>query len=258
MRKHALRSYPNVSVGFLIANEYWNATNCATDTLKDFDVQNYAWLTAKHRRGVQAVVVSKPNNEAYPNAYDMQRQTEQNLPWILVATDGKTTRQPIIFGDTAPMQSLYGRHFRHGISDCYALARDYYRLNFGIILRDYPRDWDWWNKDLSKQPDTDLYTHYFESAGFRVTDEKEARNSDKAGMLFKFKSERINHSGIITAENRFLHHISARRPIDYKRISMMDAISMWHKYVDKWVVFDRKLYEKLDNPQLENSKTRTF
>lgn len=259
MRQHALKSYPNISVGFLIGNEYVPATNCASDSLNDFDANNYAWLAAKSRRGVQAVVVSKPNNRSYPDAKDMERQAEQNVPWALVATNGKSTKEPIIFGDGAPLQSLYGRHFRHAISDCYALARDYYRLRFGIVLRDYPRNWDWWNYDLSAQDSTtDLYQFYFESAGFRICDEEEARNSAMSGMLFKFRSDRINHAGIITSPKRFLHHISARRPVDFKRISVMDSVHMWRRFTDKWVVFDKKLYDSLPNLYLENEEKRRF
>lgn len=124
---------------------------------------------------------------------------------------------------------LVGLNFDHGKRDCYEIARDFFRDNFGIELRPYLRPDDWWNHDLN------LYMEHFSKEGFYLVDEHptEWRLGDVA--LIALLSPVANHCGIFVEPNKILHHVWGRLSAvdDYKGIWKNNTVAVIrHREVD--------------------------
>ena len=123
------------------------------------------------------------------------------------------------------MPELVGRAFQHGVTDCYALIRDYYRSVKGVTLPVFPRSWLWWKEG------GDLYRDGFEKAGFYRVDDPEPGDV----FLAQIGSPVPNHGGVYLGNNQILHHISSRNGYDPARISRRDTLLRWKKYITHWV-----------------------
>src|SRR5699024_4319957 len=107
-----------------------------------------------------------------PSAADMRGQINTGVAWGIVATDGERCAGLAWWGDGVERAPLIGRGFVHGVTDCYALVRDYYAIELGIALPDYPRDWEWWHKGGN------LYLEGVASAGFARIEADDAQPGD--------------------------------------------------------------------------------
>lgn len=98
-------------------------------------------------------------------------------------------------------ESLLGRQFKQGTADCYALGRDFYKLNFDIDLPNVARPTDFWKADLN------VFGKHYHALGFRVLDvhPSEWRPGDVAMMAFRTKY--VNHCGVLLPEGKILHHL---------------------------------------------------
>ena len=81
---------------------------------------------------------------ARPSEGDRVACEASGLPWYIVAVakddDGTITAGEV--NRIAPegyQAPLVGRPFHHGTLDCYGLMRDWYRLEWGLELPDFPR-----------------------------------------------------------------------------------------------------------------------
>lgn len=180
---------------------------------------------------LQAVVHSHPDGPDAPSEADMRSQMAMGVPWGLcsVYPDGLTSRL-WYWGSDAFTPPLIGRDFRHGPSgsdgagDCYALIRDWYRLERGVYLPDFPRSDGWWERG------EDLYATRFRDAGFREIPASEARDGDV--FFMKILSSRENHAGILTDNCQLiLHHLSGR-------LSRQEPIGRWAKLIERWVRYE--------------------
>lgn len=104
---------------------------------------------------------------------------------------------------TIHYEHLIGLGWEHRTRDCYALVRDFYRDNWGIILGEY--DWPdrWW----VDRPELDLFYRHFRDEGFAVITPNhhfEMRPGD--GLLIARGSTVASHCGVWLGGNRFLHH----------------------------------------------------
>lgn len=152
-----------------------------------------------------------------PSALDMENQVRSGLPWGLSAVDrdGDVT-EPLWWGDQLPVRELVGRVFVHGITDCYSLIRDWYRLR-GITLPEFPRDEGWHNEG------GDLYERGFERAGFRRVPASDIRPGDV--FLCRVHSRVLNHGGVYLGDGTLLHHL-------YGQVSRRTPASRWHTRLD--------------------------
>lgn len=96
---------------------------------------------------------------------------------------------------------LIGRQFKYGVTDCYAIVRDFYADNFGITLPDYARPNEFWANGL------DLYYEKYHKNGFRPVDchPSEYRIGDV--VLMAINSPVACHAGVLVDKNRILHHM---------------------------------------------------
>jgi proteasome lid subunit RPN8/RPN11 len=232
--EHAKSCHPYESVGFVVNNEYIPLTNISDSPRSQFEVasKDYMRFPSPDR-----LIHSHPEMKALePSRCDMQGQLDMNIPWGVFTInwlyeEKRFSVSPILYWGTGlPHPPLIGRKFRWGPSsisdnggDCYALVKDYYEMEMGIILPEYPRDNEWWING------GDMYRDNFQNAGFRRIEMSEMRKGDVA--LAQIMSKVPNHAGIYLGDGTFLHHLT-------NRLSRRDNVNVYKKCVTHCLRYD--------------------
>ncbi|MGQ7247604.1 C40 family peptidase [Halomonas sp. V046] len=225
IRAEALAAYPEEAVWLITDDGCRQVKNTADDPLATFAIGKRD-MAAATAHGLLAIIHSHPDYPDCPSEADMRGQIASGVPWGIVATDGTDTT-PIRWWGHGDRPELIGRGFAHGVTDCYALIRDYYAMELAIDLPEFPRSWEWWLKGQ------DLYRDGFAEAGFRVIEANEARPGD---MWFaQLRSDVPNHAGVLLDHGLALHHPSARNPVDPERLSRREPIGRWFPYITHWL-----------------------
>ena len=235
IKKHLLDAYPNEGCGVISksADHSWfiPCDNIADDTKTRFQIKRQ--YTRNLHDVTLAVVHSHAGGLHCPSAADMRCQIDSGVPWGLAVTGENSCSDLLWFGDQAEIRPLIGRGFCHGVTDCYALIRDWYLLKRGIRLPDFPRDWEWWKTDEN------LYEKNFSKAGFRkLTNNETPGFSDLC--LIKIRSKYINHAAVLIGNETILHHPSGNLANDSTRLSIREPIGRWLKHIQYWIRFDGK------------------
>lgn len=209
IKEETLKEYPLEAVFLITKNGCKKVDNIAKDPKSSFAVKTRDIANAQ-KEGLLAVVHSHPDYPAYPSHADMQTQLNYKIPFGLLATDGKSTTDLIWWGDSVPTPDLKTRTFRYGVTDCWSYIRDYYKINLGINLKDYAREWDFWKNG------NDLYTTNLNDAGFyKIDDIKNIKPNDI--FLCNYRSRIPNHGGIYIGDGLISHHMTSRDAIDISR-----------------------------------------
>lgn len=165
IKLHAEAEYPREACGLIIAKgkkeHYVPCRNTATGQRDQFCMPAEDWAAAEDQGEVLAVVHSHPDHAPYPSEADRVACESIGLPWVIVSVrEGKyeSLHQFAPSGYRAP---LLGRPFFHGVLDCYSMIQDVYQREFGIGLKEWEREDDWWNAGK------DYYMDRFEQTGFR-------------------------------------------------------------------------------------------
>jgi proteasome lid subunit RPN8/RPN11 len=232
IRKHALREFPKESCGLITPYGYIACKNIAEKPEDHFEI---SWdEIAPHSGRILAYVHSHKWDSKGPGKSDMEGQIATNLPWGIILCSGETTKGPFYWGDMLECPPMLNREFRHGPSgtdgrgDCYALIKDWYKVNRNIILPEFPRDDHWWEE--VKDKNDNLYMNGFKKAGFeRIT--TELQEGDVILMQDR-KFQVINHAGIYLGNNIVLHHregkLSGRVLLEHIRnIRKIDLRRIW-------------------------------
>lgn len=228
IQEEALRSYPDEAVWVVTESGCRQVPNTHPDPRNHFRIASDD-LRDAYLEGLLAVVHSHPDQPDRPSEADMRGQLETAVPWGIISTDGTNCLPIVWWGEGVPIPPLRGRGFRHGITDCYALIRDYYRLEKGILLPEFPRSWDWWHHGQ------DLYSEGFPKAGFRRFD-PDVESPREGDMWFsQIRSEVPNHGGIYLGDETILHHSTARRAVDPTRLSRREPIHRWLPHITHWL-----------------------
>ncbi|MGI4792893.1 MAG: Mov34/MPN/PAD-1 family protein [Janthinobacterium lividum] len=173
---------------------------------------------------VIAVIHSHPDGPEAPSGDDVAGQLHMAMPWGILLCTGEGATDPYWWGDQLEPPPLEGRSFRHGPSgtdgkgDCGALIRDWYRLERGVLIPDFPREDGWWRQGKS------LYEDHFAAAGFSAVPMEAAEPGDVA--LFTFRSPVANHGGIYLGRGIILHHLSGRT-------SRQESVLGWMKMLTR-------------------------
>lgn len=243
MRDHARSAFPNEAVGFVWADgSYQPQANVYEDSTKGARVDLAVLQAALTSGDLRAYFHSHPNGPDCPSEQDMRSQIELDVPWIICSATETATLPPFAFGDqlTNPAP-LVGRPFRHGVTDCYAAVRAWGLQERGVLLPEYPRQWEWW---LPKQevvdeqvvqaiPPLDLYRQYFAEAGFRQIDFAEVRAGDC--WLAQIRSKVPNHAGVYIGDGLAFHHATTRLAYDPARLSKREPITRWQQHITHWL-----------------------
>lgn len=207
MIREAGRSHPREMCGALVLNNgevsFIKIPNVAAQYgISDRDgfvICPRTYSSVEDKFDVVAVVHSHPDYSAKPSAHDIARCNQGEIPWIIVSYPEVDIS--IVYPDKEEVP-LIGREFVHGLQDCYTLIKDYYKKEFGIILGEYERDDEWWEKGQ------DLYIDNYEREGFISIEESELAVGDL--LLMQIESGVTNHAAVMYEDNVILHHLYGR------------------------------------------------
>ncbi len=211
IQAHAVAEYPRECCGLIVATAdgeaYVACRNVATTPSEHFILPGEDYAAAEDLGEVLAVVHSHPNAPATPSDADRVMCEASRLPWHIISVGQCAGAEPEC-GDLQSIEPcgyaapLVGRQFAHGITDCYALVRDYYARELGIQLSQYEREDDWWEKGQ------DLYSmDRLKAEGFEPI-EGEPRRGDM--VLMQIRSPVPNHAGVLLDDGQMLHHMYGR------------------------------------------------
>lgn len=215
-KEHGLNAYPKEACGVVIDDEYIPCDNVAYDPKSDFIIDPKDYLSIKlGNKTIQAVIHSHTNGLHQPSKADMEKQIQMKIPWGIILATKDSVTDILWFGDQVPIRDLVGRPFIHGVYDCYALARDWFRIQKNILLPNYPRHDQWWGKG------EDMFTQFFLDAGFY-----EIHKPKNVGdiIIGKIMGKVPNHCAIYIGDGLILHHLS-------KRLSNREPADRWMKFV---------------------------
>jgi cell wall-associated NlpC family hydrolase len=171
--------------------------NTATNPCETFRIsaEDWAFLNVDHE--VLALWHTHPNADAAPTQADLKYIELTGVPWHIVSwpQGGHSYTEPT--GYEAPYT---GRPFVHGVLDCYALCRDWYRREMNIDLPDDEREELWWDKGQN------LYLDGFEKNGF-VSIGKDIRKLQRGdGILMQIGATVPNHAAVYLGDGKILQH----------------------------------------------------
>ena len=236
IRDYAREKYPEEMCGFIVDGKFHPVDNIHTDPENHFLVDPKCWLDSACT--CTSFIHSHPDAYACPSELDMEQQSASGVPWGIISTNGKATTDIIFFGDQLPIQDYKNRIFCHGVTDCYSIIRDWYKQERGIVLKDFPRSWEWWEEEGK-----DFYTDNFKELGFKVVNDVDIMSEGpKVGDIFLASIgnhvTKINHGGVYTGKGLGLHHVTSTKPIDKTRVAKEEPIQRWLKYIKMWIRYE--------------------
>jgi proteasome lid subunit RPN8/RPN11 len=235
---HARAEYPKESCGLIVAGAYQPCANVADDPENDFAISAKVIQKAMLSGKLEAVVHSHPNGPHFPTERDMLSQVATNVPWVITPLDEDRDYPPVIWGANTPIAPIIGREFVHGVTDCYSLIRDAFRLGRDELAKqdvewpfepqdvpDFARNDAWWSSAEGQEPQ-DLYADNFAKAGFYEIPRESARAGDV--FLCKIRSDKLNHGGVIVGGGMIMHHLPSR-------LSRREPAGLWQRAADLWL-----------------------
>lgn len=171
--------------------------NHAYDKKNSFLIHPIDFVRCSDNGDVIAVGHSHVVGSCKPSSDDRLNSENCKLPFIIFQPDQQTLDH---YDPTGQPIDLIGRHWTYGVSDCYTLAKDYYKQH-GVELKDYVRN------DLYELKKDSPFLKYFEENGFhRVDGPPKVRD----GLLMNVYSNQPNHCAVLVADGLILHHLQHR------------------------------------------------
>jgi proteasome lid subunit RPN8/RPN11 len=165
----------------------------------EFAIDPVDYAAAEDRGEVLMVVHSHYGIPPDPSHADLVGCERSQLPWLIVNWPVGSYRVVEPSGYVAPLKS---RQFCHGVLDCFALVRDYYKQVLDVELADPVREDLWWKKGQN------LYLDNAEAWGFTRVDSADLREHDV--ILMQAQSDVPNHAAIYLGNSRILQHLRGR------------------------------------------------
>ncbi|RQM44756.1 phage tail protein [Paraburkholderia bannensis] len=213
---HAIAEYPRECVGLVVlvqgAETYMPCANWAATPSEQFVLAGEDYARAEDAGEIVALVHSHPGAPARPSAADKAMCEQSGIAsWLIVSLGVQANGSIAVddwceFGPSGFIAPLVGRQFAHGVHDCYAIVRDWYRLERDVVLPDFARRDDWWDDGHSS-----LYLDNYRAAGFEdVGPGAELQVGDVLLMQIRSRNGVPNHAGIYIGDGHFLHHMHGR------------------------------------------------
>lgn len=219
-KKHAMECFPEESCGLIIKDKYIPCENIAANPLNDFKIKTAFYVN--NSDDIRCIIHSH-NDYPHVSKKDMEQQIVTDVPWGMINVFKGNVTGIYFWGDSLPIKNLTGRPFVHGIYDCYALVRDYYRKEKKITLPIYPRENFWWLKDEHMLMDN------FKKEGFIEINKEDLQVGD--AILGSVLAKSVNHSGIYLGNGLLLHHL-------YNRLSRTEPLVRWNKYIIHYLRYE--------------------
>ncbi len=233
MQDHAVTAWPEESLGVLVRRpglrgferrlEYRRLRNVAPDPRSGFEGEPGSL------EGAAAVIHSHPSGASFPSREDLESQIAAGVPYgvVPVATTAScgapVAGEPFFWPDRS--RPYLARPYRHGVTDCYTLVRDWYERECGIELPAVAYDWRW---DVTS-PELDLYSSSRRRLGWRRIEPSSAQVGDLV-LLAMGGAKPANHAGVLLEAGQLLHHPSLR-PCDPTSLSRRTAASRLARHV---------------------------
>lgn len=168
----------------------------------------------------QLILHSHPGGEPIPSIHDMRQALAIGLPWYVKPRGG----EGFYFGTGAPQWQLIGRPYRFGVTDCFALIRDGLRALYDLSIRDYARDWGFWERGEG------LFESNLKREGFEVV--ATALHAAQPGdvLLFRVRSKVANHAGLVINGGQMLHHPTPGRAFEPTYLSQTASLERWQRF----------------------------
>lgn len=227
--------FPNEACGFVVstgANKKATIVECRNDALypkTQFIINSDEYLRVSEMGEIIGIWHTHTNGNTKPSESDLYGCEATNLPWYLIsveqAEDGFKHSDLISFTPNGYEAPYVGRPYVFGSFDCWTLCKDFYKREFGIQLKDYPRIENFWTKDES---------NYF------ITKTDECDLIDVTGQPIQYgdivfiqtdSSGNPSHSAIYVGDEQILHHCIGR----LSKHDMYVHGSYWLKHTVKQV-----------------------
>jgi proteasome lid subunit RPN8/RPN11 len=225
IKEHALKDFPNECCGFICVNYLGDVTvlpcenkavnkkgRFVIDPAMNIEAEKYGHIAAFYHSHVDEFEL--PSNEKF-SIQDLDCAYEACLPALLYVYPQDTWfyHQP----KTYKPVPLIGRPFVWGIWDCYSLVREYQKIHKGLNMNYYfPPSEESINANFK-------YEEFVKNEPLEDVSLDELKEGDI--ILFKIKSQYINHSAVYLGGNEFLH-----QPIN-KSSSKMFLDERYLKYI---------------------------
>lgn len=205
IQQHAEKEYPLECCGLVIKDgrrqRYIPCTNTVppNEDVKlgpeyNFAICPHEYAAAEDIGEIIFIVHSHPNETSRPSPLDEALCEESGLPWVIISWPEGDVRIIAPTGDVP----IIGRHFVHGVWDCYGLIRDWYKQERGIELPNFKRTDEWWLRGEN------LYRLHYAEAGF-VAHKTLLQIGDV--ILMQYQAPEDNHAGIYMGDGLMLHHL---------------------------------------------------
>ena len=211
---HAETEDPKESVGLLLnirgKERYYPCRNLSMTDHQCFIIDPEDYVKADNTGDIVGVVHSHPITPPNPSQADKISCEDSNLPWYIVnpKTEQWAYLEPC--GYKAP---ILGRQWVWGITDCWALVRDWYKEELGITLRDWERPITL--EEFIKNP---MFESCADATGFKVLEPNEKlQNGDL--LFMSILANGLNHVAIFI-DGDVLHHLT-------DRLSCKEPYSEW-------------------------------
>ena len=201
---HAKEQDPKESCGLLIdikgKEKYFACKNLSNWSNQCFIIDPIDYAKAEDTGKILAVIHSHPTTQPIASQADMISCEDSKLPGHIV---NPKTEQWGYYEPSGYKPPLIGRHWVWGVTDCWALVRDWYKETKGIILRD-------WERPIT--PEEFIADPMFERCawrtGFRqLRPEEKLENGDL--LFMSILTTGLNHVAIFI-DGDVLHHLADR------------------------------------------------
>lgn len=219
---HAREASPEESCGLVIVHKgrrrYFKCRNVYSNPEDGFVISAEDWVLADRAGEIIGVVHSHPDRRPLPSQADLVSCERSGLPWTIV---NPITEEFHVFEPSGYEAPLYGREYSFGVLDCYTFVQDFYRINYGIRLKDYKREDRFWEKGQN------LYLDHAMDEGFYPIDMKDLKPGDV--IIMNIGSDIGNHAAVYLGDNMMGHHL-------YHRLSSRDVYGGYYmKHTLKFV-----------------------
>lgn len=202
--EHAKQSVPNEACGLVVIvkgrERYFPCRNLSSSPAVMFLINPDDYEKASSIGEITKIFHSHPYTPAVPSQADLISCERSGLPWVICNPNLGTWVEFAPSGYKAP---LIGREWVWGVTDCWALTRDWY-VEKGLSIRDWRRPGS--PEEFEMNP---LFDRLYEETGFsRVDPDEEIKVGD--AILMSIQANGLNHCGVYVGDGLILHHVRGR------------------------------------------------